>query len=82
MAAPSDLEALQDQTPGGIYGLWLRVVILSVMEIQSGRFSTSAAESFLFDPDNIFFDFVAGELGYEPAGLRERMLKALPRGRV
>jgi hypothetical protein len=79
----SDLDALlpDEPTRGGVYGLWLRVLCLSVLEIQDGRFSSKMAEDFLFDPGNIFFDFVAGELGYDPAGLRERIRKALERSR-
>lgn len=80
MTDPStDLDLLQDHTPGGIYGLWLRVVVLSVLELQEGRFSTSAAESFLFDLGNVFFDFVAERMGYEPEALRERIREALKR---
>lgn len=60
---------------GGAYGLWLRVMYLSVLELQEGRFSTHRAEEFLFDPENIFFDFVAGKLGLGPEGMRERIRK-------
>jgi hypothetical protein len=62
---------------GGEFGLWLRILCLSFFEIKKGRFSDRAAKEFLLDPGNIFFDFVAEEMGYEPDGLRERILKAL-----
>ena len=74
-----DLDDLLHDEPirGGEYGLWLRVLCLSVLEIQDGRFSSSAAESFLFDQGNIFFDFVAEQMGFDPDGLRERIREAL-----
>jgi len=75
------LDALltDEPTRGGVYGLWLRVLCLSILEIQSGRFSSKMAEDFLFNQENIFFDFVAGELGYDAQGLRERIRTALKR---
>lgn len=75
----SDHDFLQEQTPGGVYGLWLRVVVLSVLELQEGRVGSSTAESFLFDPENAFFDYVAEQMGYEPEALREKIRRGLKR---
>ena len=61
----------------GVYGLWLHVLYLSVLEIQNRRFSAGAAKDFIFDPGNIFFDFVADEMGFDPDGLRERIRKSM-----
>jgi hypothetical protein len=74
-------EILRDEPSlrSGVFGLWLRIFCLSFFELKEGRFRSRAAEEFLFDPANEFFDFVAGELGYEVDGLRERILKALAR---
>jgi len=60
----------------GIFALWLRVFILSVKEIQRGRHSDTAAQAFLFDPENEFFDYVSECLGYEPDAMRERIRKS------
>ncbi len=64
---------------GGEFGLWLRIFCQSFFELKEGRVSTQAAEDFLFDPENVFFDYVAGELGFDPEGFRERIREALKR---
>lgn len=61
----------------GVYGLWLHVFYISVIEyLHSARFSQVAAEGFLFDSENIFFDYVADCMGYEPQALREAIKKS------
>jgi len=60
----------------GEYGLWLRVFIISVFEIRSGRWNT-AAKDFLFDPENEFFDYVSDCLGYDPEAMRARIKRLL-----
>lgn len=61
----------------GAYGLWLRVLYISVREyLHANKFSSIAAESFLFDPENVFFDYVSDSMGYEPQALRQRIKKA------
>ena len=64
-------------TKSGVYGLWLHVLCVSVCEyLHANKFSSIAAESFLFDPENVFFDYVSDSMGYEPQALRERIKKA------
>jgi hypothetical protein len=63
----------------GEFGLWLKIFSLSFFELKEGRFSGTAAKEFLFDSENIFFDYLAGALGYEAVDLRKRLLKALER---
>ena len=61
----------------GAYGLWLHVLYISVIEyLHANKFSSIAAESFLFDPENVFFDYVSECLGYEPDAMRERIRKS------
>ena len=74
-----DLDAVLDcesSLKSGVYGLWLRVFTMSFFELQNGRWP-AGAESFLFDPENPFFDFVADGLGYESDNLRNRIRGAL-----
>lgn len=59
----------------GVYGLWLRVFVLSVKEIRRG-YGDTAARAFLYDPENVFFDYVSECLGYEPDAMRERIRKS------
>ena len=64
-------------TKSCVYGLWLHVLYISVCEyLHANKFSSIAAESFLFDPENVFFDYVSDSMGYEPQALRERIKKA------
>ena len=61
----------------GVYGLWLHVLCISVYEyLHANKFTQVAAESFLFDPENVFFDYVSDSMGYEPQALRQRIKKA------
>ena len=73
-----DIDYLDDpEAKSGVYGLWLRVFFISVFEyLQGHRFSQVAAEDFLFDPENVFFDYVSDAMGYEPQALRQRIKKA------
>ncbi|MBP7766586.1 MAG: hypothetical protein KA113_15470 [Syntrophaceae bacterium] len=64
----------------GVYGLWLRVFVLSVKEIRRG-YGDTAAQAFLYDPENEFFDYVSEFLGYEPAAMRERIVSTLKKKR-
>ena len=69
MATPAtDLDDLLHDEPmhGGVYGLWLRVLCLSVLEIQDERFLSQGAKAFIFDHSNIFFDYVSEQLGFDP----------------
>ena len=67
----------------GVYGLWLHILFISVTEyLHANKFSSIAAESFLFDSENVFFDYVSDSMGYEPDALRQRIKKqALDRAR-
>ena len=65
----------------GVYGLWLHVLYISVCEyLHANKFSQVAAQDFLFDPENVFFDYVSDSMGYEPDALRQRIKKARQRG--
>ena len=67
-------------TNSGVYGLWLHVLCVSVCEyLNANKFSSIDAESFLFDPGNVFFDYVSESMGYEPDALRQRIKKAKQR---
>lgn len=73
------IELQMGEEPGGIYGLWLRILCLSVLELQDGRFSAKSAESFLYDQGNIFFDYVSEQLGFDPGALRDRIRESISR---
>jgi len=75
-----DIEELLESPAlrSGVYGLWLRVFVLSVKEIQRG-YGDTAAQAFLYDTENEFFDFVSDYLGYEPDAMRERIRKVFKR---
>ena len=77
-----DIDYLDDpEAKSGVYGLWLHVFYISVREyLQGHRFSQVAAQDFLFDSENVFFDFVSDQMGYEPDALRQRIKKARQRG--
>ena len=81
MANNPDIDNLLE-TPAlrsGVYGLWLRVFLISVLEIRRG-YGNTAAQAFLFDPENEFFAYVAECLGYEPDAMRERIRKTVKGG--
>jgi len=81
MANDQDIDNLLESPAlrSGVYGLWLRVFLISVLEIRRG-YNDTAAQAFLFDPENEFFAFVAECLGYEPAAMRERIRKTVKGG--
>ena len=82
MANNPDIDNLLE-TPAlrsGVYGLWLRVFLISVLELRRG-YGDTAAKAFLYDPENEFFDYVAECLGYEPDAMRERIRKTVKGGR-
>ena len=64
----------------GVNGLWLHVFLISVLELKRGGYDT-AAQAFLFDPDNEFFNYVSECLGYEPDAMRKLVKKAANRKR-
>jgi len=79
-----DLDALlvsQCHESGGVYGLWLHVMLLSVYEFIKGKYSTGPAAAFIFDKENPFFDFVCDQMGYEPNNLRKRIRGAAERAK-
>ena len=59
----------------GTYGLWLRVTSLAVTYFL--EYQSALARDFIFDEDNIFFDFVCEQMGYEPGQIRRQLLKAI-----
>lgn len=73
-----DIDHLVDKSTAKTpeYRLWLAVTLDAIHFLLNSRFPTTLSESFLFDPDNDFFNFVADGLGYSPDGLRERIKKA------
>ena len=75
--ATSDTDTIFDDKPmhGGEYGLWLRVTTLAVVQYLTYR--SDAAQQFIFDESNPFFQLVCDELGYDPAALRERIIMAV-----
>jgi len=78
-----DLDYLLDREfsdKNGVFRLWLAVLISAFFALQDGRDYAKGARDFLFN-DNGFFTYVCDNMGYEPAGLRERIRKALERNR-
>lgn len=77
----NDPHALIDIGPpalrSGFFALWLAVTIDAFFTLRDGFGSQEAARGWIEDPGNIFFEAVADQLGYEPAGLRERIREAL-----
>ncbi|MGA2331549.1 MAG: hypothetical protein ABSG75_07300 [Syntrophales bacterium] len=67
----SDDEALP---VSGVYGLWLKVTLLSVLHCLKYR---TCSGQFIFDRDNIFFDFVCDELGLDPERARQKIKEAI-----
>jgi len=63
----------------GAFQLWLRVFCDSLHALQNGRFhgQVERSRSFIFDPENEFFEYVAMGLGVDPDGLRDRVRKAI-----
>jgi len=63
----------------GITGLWLKILVMSLLELDS-QFPEQALH-YIFDPDNQFFDFAASRLDCQPealrAGIKKRM-KVMP----
>lgn len=83
MAPPAtDLGDLFDSEPAfrsGETSLWLAVLIDAFFTLRDGGGYQNMARGWIEDPDNLFFEAVADELGYSPAGLRERIREALKR---
>lgn len=81
MIDADDLDLVQNlpEPARGAFHLWLRVFRDSLIILQDGGFPgrVELSRSFLFDPQNDFFDFVAFGLGVSPDGLRERVRKVL-----
>lgn len=76
-----DLHALLDTGPpafrSGELALWLAVTIDAVFTLRDGLGYQERVRDWIEDQDNAFFEAVAEELGYEPAGLRERIREGL-----
>jgi len=58
----------------GCYGLWLAVTLSAILSLINGKHRIRA-ESFLFDEDNSFFDYVAERNDMTPEKMRERIIK-------
>ncbi len=63
----------------GAFRLWLRVFRDSLHDLQNGAFpgQVERSRSFIFDPENEFFEYVAMGLGVDPDGLRSRVRKSI-----
>jgi len=61
--------------PTGYLELWLHVTADAVLNLRA--FGSRAAEEFIFDEDNEFFDEVARFLGFSPTGLRDAIRKRI-----
>ena len=61
--------------PTGYLELWLQVTADAVLNLRA--FGSRAAEEFIFDEDNEFFDEVALYLGFTPEGLRDAIRKRI-----
>jgi len=81
MTEPDDLDLAQNlpEPAQGPFRLWLRVFRDSLHALQNGAFpgQVERARSFIFDPENEFFEYVAHGLGVDPDGLRDRVRKAI-----
>jgi len=67
----------------GAWRLWLRVFHDCLIILKDGGFpgQVDRSRSFLFDPENDFFDFVALGLGVDPDGLRDRVRRSIRGGK-
>lgn len=63
------------------FRLWLRVTIDAFFALHNNCGNQDMARSWIFDPGNVLFDFIAEELGYSPETLRKRIREALKRSR-
>ena len=70
---------LKQRDPTGYVVLWLHVLIDAVENLRA--FKSRAAEEFIFDEDNEFFDAVALYLGSSPEALRDAIRNNLKKGR-
>ena len=70
---------LKQRDPTGCVFLWLHVLIDAVENLRA--FGSRAAEEFIFDEDNEFFDAVALYLGFSPEGLRDAIKNNLKKGK-
>jgi hypothetical protein len=70
-------DSIPDDTlsASGIYGLWLRVTCLSVLYFL--KYQSASAKDFIFDEENIFFNFVCENMGFDPDTLRQKILRAI-----
>lgn len=70
---PEDAPAL----PSGEVALWIAVLpdAFSTLQVSGGY--QAVARGWIEDPENVFFEALTDEVGYEPAGLRERIREAL-----
>ena len=70
---------LKQRDPTGYLDLWLHVTADAVLNLRA--FGSRAAEEFIFDEDNEFFDEVARFLGFTPDGLRDAIKNNLKKGK-
>ncbi len=70
---------LKQRDPTGCLELWLHVTADAVENLRA--FKSRAAEEFIFDEDNEFFDEVARFLRFTPGGLRDAIRNNLKKGR-
>jgi len=70
---------LKQRDPTGYLKLWLHVLVDAVENLR--RFKSRAAEEFIFDEDNEFFDAAARFLGFTPDGLRDAIKNNLKKGK-
>ena len=72
-----NFKSLKDKTIRyqGVTGLWLRILVLSIIELNS-QFPEQA-EHFIFDEKNAFFEGLCVHLDCEPSALREGIRKKL-----
>jgi len=78
-----DLEVLGDtfRRLNPIQRLWTFVLVLSVLDIRSGNDGNGWARAWVQDKDNVFFDYWAEALNYEPDDLRRKILEMEKRAR-
>ena len=78
----TDLDEMLDSEPAfrsGEVALWVAVLIDAFFTLRDGGGYQDMARGWIEDQENGFFEAVCDEIGYSPAGLRERIGEALKR---
>jgi hypothetical protein len=76
---PDEIESedsLHDEALGedsGAYRLWLRITLLCVLDFFKYGARSGHAMEFIFDKNNIFFNFVCDQLGIDPERSRRKI---------